>query len=96
MASANYPSHLTATEAFPDHHPYRTDEIARLRDIGARENAQLVTTAKDWARLRPELRDAIQVLDIEVRWRDPMVRDRVLDPFLALSADGRDARAARG
>jgi tetraacyldisaccharide 4'-kinase len=87
---------LTATKAFPDHHPYRTDEIARLREIAARENAQLVTTAKDWVRLRPELRDGIAVLDIKVRWRDPVMLDRVLDPVLALSADGRDARAARG
>lgn len=87
---------LTATKAFPDHHPYRPDEIARLREIAARENAQLVTTAKDWVRLRPELRDGIAVLDIEVRWRDPVMLGRVLDPFLALSADGRDARAARG
>jgi len=36
------------------------------------------------------------VLDIEVRWRDPVMLHRVLDPFLPQAGDGRDARAARG
>src|SRR4051812_18881299 len=87
---------LAATQSFPDHHPYRPDEIARLRETAARGNAQLLTTAKDWVRLHPGLRAGIEVLDIEVRWRDPAMLHRVLDPFLPLAGDGRDARAARG
>src|SRR5437762_9540677 len=87
---------LAATQSFPDHHPYRPDEIARLRETAARGNAQLLTTAKDWVRLHPGLRAGIEVLDIEVRWRDPVMLHRVLDPFLPQAGDGRDARDARG
>jgi tetraacyldisaccharide 4'-kinase len=87
---------LAATQSFPDHHPYRPDEIVRLRETAARVNAQLVTTAKDWVRLDPESRARIEALDIEVRWRDPVMLHRVLDRFLPQAGDGRDARAARG
>jgi tetraacyldisaccharide 4'-kinase len=87
---------LTATQSFPDHHRYHADEIARLHAAAAREDARLVTTAKDWVRLHPGLRAGIEVLDIEVRWRDPAMLHRVLDPFLPQAGDGRDARAARG
>jgi tetraacyldisaccharide 4'-kinase len=87
---------LVATHAFGDHHPYRGKDIAELRETAARGNAQLLTTAKDWVRLHPGLRAGIEVLDIEVRWRDPAMLHRVLDPFLPQAGDGRDARAARG
>ena len=71
-------------------------DIAGLRETAARGNAQLLTTAKDWVRLHPGLRAGIEVLDIEVRWRDPVMLHRVLDPFLPQAGDGRDARDARG
>jgi tetraacyldisaccharide 4'-kinase len=87
---------LVATHAFGDHHPYRGKDIAGLRETAARGNAQLVTTAKDWVRLDPESRARIEALEIEVRWRDPVMLHRVLDPFLPQAGDGRDARAARG
>ena len=87
---------LAATHSFPDHHPYRPDEIARLRETAARGNAQLVTTAKDWMRLHPGLRAGIEVLDIEICWREPAMLHRVMDPSLPQAGDGRDARAARG
>jgi tetraacyldisaccharide 4'-kinase len=87
---------LVATHAFGDHHPYRADQIARLRETAARHGARLVTTAKDWVRLPPELRIGIEVLDIEIRWRDPAMLDQILGAFLPQAGDGRDARAARG
>ena len=87
---------LVSTAPFPDHHPYRPDEIGRLRDIAARNDAGLVTTAKDWIRLPPELRADIDVLDVEIRWRDPMKLEQVLRGFVQRAGDGRDARAAGG
>jgi tetraacyldisaccharide 4'-kinase len=87
---------LVTMQSFHDHHPYRADEITHLRETAARENAQLVTTAKDWVRLPPDLRARIEVLDIEIRWRDPVMLRRALHAFLPQAGDGRDARTARG
>ena len=85
---------LVAAQSFADHHPYRADEIVRLRETAAREDALLVTTAKDWVRLSPALREGIEVLDIEVRWRDAAILQRLLSDFLQRAGDGRDARPA--
>src|SRR5438067_1609629 len=87
---------LAATEAFPDHHPYRSVEITRLREAAARANARLVTTAKDWVRLPFDLRGRIEVFEVEIRWRDPMMLDQVLETFLPRAGDARDARAVGG
>jgi tetraacyldisaccharide 4'-kinase len=87
---------LAMTQAFPDHHPYDADEIARMRQMAVRENARLVTTAKDWVRLPPDLRAGVEVLEVEVRWRDPAMLRHVLNEFLQRSGDGRDGRAAGG
>jgi tetraacyldisaccharide 4'-kinase len=87
---------LVAAQSFADHHPFRADEIARLRETAAHEDARLVTTAKDWVRLSPELREGIEVLDIEIRWRDSAMLHRLLSDFLQRAGDGRDARAAHG
>jgi tetraacyldisaccharide 4'-kinase len=87
---------LVMTETFPDHHPYRPSEIAHLRETAAREDARLVTTAKDWVRMPPELRTGIEVLDVEIRWHDPIMLQRVLHEFVQRAGDGRDARAAGG
>ncbi|MBV9587929.1 MAG: tetraacyldisaccharide 4'-kinase, partial [Alphaproteobacteria bacterium] len=69
---------LVRTASFPDHHPYRPEEIARLGEIAARDDARLVTTAKDWIRLPPGLRADIDVLEVEIRWRDPIKLEQVL------------------
>jgi tetraacyldisaccharide 4'-kinase len=87
---------LVAKHAFADHHPYRANEIARLRETAAHHDARLVTTAKDWVRLPPDLRIDIDVLDIEIRWREPAMLEQILGAFLPQAGDGRDARAARG
>ncbi|MGO9133556.1 MAG: tetraacyldisaccharide 4'-kinase [Methylovirgula sp.] len=43
---------LAATTGFPDHYAYGRDEILRLQRAAAADNALLVTTEKDFARLR--------------------------------------------
>ena len=80
---------LVIARPFADHHRYREAEIARLRESAAREDARLVTTAKDWVRLQPSWRAGIDVLDVEIRWRDPAALDRLLSGF----DDRRDRRA---
>jgi tetraacyldisaccharide 4'-kinase len=60
---------LAAFEPFPDHHWYTRDDLARLdrraADTGA---AGLITTEKDWVRLRalPPLRRPIYVLSVRL------------------------------
>jgi len=73
---------LAGTQPFPDHHPYRVDEIAKLRQAACRRGARLVTTAKDAMRLSAELRAGIEVLEVEIRWRAPAMLARLLTPFL--------------
>ncbi|MCL8485743.1 MULTISPECIES: tetraacyldisaccharide 4'-kinase [Bradyrhizobium] len=43
---------VVGERAFPDHHPFSTDEIAALADKARHQGATLVTTQKDLARLR--------------------------------------------
>jgi tetraacyldisaccharide 4'-kinase len=62
---------LVGSQAFPDHHPFRTAEIAELRRSAARARARLITTAKDIVRISPAARAGIEVLAVEIRWRDP-------------------------
>jgi tetraacyldisaccharide 4'-kinase len=73
---------IVAEHPFPDHHPFRGDEIGALRRQAERDNARLVTTAKDAARLRPEARDGIDILEIQIRWRDETALTAVLAPVL--------------
>ncbi len=42
-------------EAFPDHHPFSFQELSRLEDVRKKTGAQwLVTTEKDWMRIKSE------------------------------------------
>lgn len=86
---------VIAAHAFPDHHPYDDSEIAGLRDEAARAGAQLVTTAKDWVRLTPLLRDGIAVLEVAIRWRDPAAVAHLLADVLRQVPDRPDRRADR-
>jgi tetraacyldisaccharide 4'-kinase len=61
---------LAAEWLFPDHHRFAGSELAALHASAERERAQLVTTAKDAARLRPEARAGIDILDVRIEWRD--------------------------
>jgi len=84
---------LTAAHGFPDHYPYRESDLAALRREATDTDARLVTTRKDWVRLAPRDRDAMDVLDVDLRWNDPDALDRLLAPLLAcIGDDGRTAR----
>ena len=62
---------LVETVDFPDHHPYRSDEIAVLLDRARTQDAELVTTAKDAARLPAAVRARLQVVPVTVAWQEP-------------------------
>jgi tetraacyldisaccharide 4'-kinase len=69
---------VVGTRAFPDHHRYRTGDIAALYREAARRDARLITTKKDSVRLPAAERAAIAVLEIAVRWPDPAALARLL------------------
>ncbi len=76
---------LAAERAFPDHHRFSDAEITALRAAAQRERALLVTTAKDAARLRPQARAGIDVLDVRIEWRDRPALDALLARVLEAS-----------
>jgi tetraacyldisaccharide 4'-kinase len=69
---------LVARHGFADHHPYREDELRRLREEAVGAGAMLVTTAKDWVRLSPEWRARVEVLRVYLSWEDAAPLDRLL------------------
>lgn len=69
---------LVAARAFADHHPYASAELAALRAEAAALSADLVTTAKDFARLPAGERRGIEVFAITLRLDSPVVLDQLL------------------
>jgi tetraacyldisaccharide 4'-kinase len=84
---------LAIERRFPDHHVFRPGEIAALLGEAERVGAQLVTTAKDFARLAPGERAGIAVLEVELCWRDETALTALLAPLLDRIGD--DGPAAR-
>ncbi len=64
--------------AFPDHHPYTPAEIGHLRDFAAAHAAVLATTAKDFVRLPPGVREDVAVVRVTVTWEDEAALLRLL------------------
>jgi len=86
-------AHLVFERGFPDHHPFREVEIATLRQTASHNGAALVTTAKDWVRLPPAWRHGIEILEVELRWRNRAALNALLKPLLGRTGDG--GRTAR-
>ncbi|HEX3954945.1 MAG TPA: tetraacyldisaccharide 4'-kinase [Stellaceae bacterium] len=85
---------LAATYPFPDHHGFADAEIDRLRAEADTAGARLVTTAKDWVRLAPEMRAGIEVFEVELRWHHPDAMRRIFTETLRQTPDGHGRRAA--
>ena len=62
---------LADLKAYPDHHPYRPDEIMRLVEQANAEGAALMTTEKDFVRLPEEAKSMVQILPVSLAWQDP-------------------------
>jgi len=72
---------VVAAKPFPDHHRFSAPELAALRRDADAADAMLVTTAKDWVRLPAAERDGIEILAVELRWREPAALDGLLAVF---------------
>ncbi|MBX3581604.1 MAG: tetraacyldisaccharide 4'-kinase [Rhizobiaceae bacterium] len=75
---------VAMSRSFPDHHFYSNNELKELGD-GAREaGLELITTAKDFARLRngiapPELIDKLNVLEIDAVFENANATRRIIE-----------------
>ncbi|MEM1037151.1 MAG: tetraacyldisaccharide 4'-kinase [Pseudomonadota bacterium] len=66
---------------FPDHHPYRADDLKWLRELASDHSAQLITTEKDYARL-PEIdRSGILTFPVEAVFEDEHMLDELILPL---------------
>lgn len=69
---------------FPDHHFYTSDDMRFLRKLSADNDATLITTEKDYARLSSEDRKDILTFPVEVVFDDPdlllQLVNKVLEP----------------
>jgi tetraacyldisaccharide 4'-kinase len=62
---------IAESRSFADHHPYTEDEIARLKETARAKGAVLMTTAKDFVRIAPELREGIEAFPVRMVADDP-------------------------
>ncbi len=76
---------LIERHGFADHHRYSPDEIMRLCEAASRHGGRPVTTAKDYVRLPPEARLMVDVLSVDLEWREPMALRALLAPLVERS-----------
>lgn len=55
---------------FPDHHNYTDAEIRNLKKEAAIKSATLVTTAKDYVRLSPEMKQTVRAFHVDIKWQN--------------------------
>lgn len=70
---------VVARQAFPDHHPYTETELQALLTEASRLDAVPVTTPKDAVRLPDTVRDAVEVIGVELVWENQAEIEAVLD-----------------
>lgn len=56
--------------AFPDHHPYETDDLREIADAAEKLGVPLITTAKDYVRLPAAFRARVQKFGVHLVWQD--------------------------
>lgn len=69
---------LVEKYAFADHKAYTSGQIRSLIWQAKQCNAILVTTSKDGARLWPEAKKQVTIVDVSIRWKDEAAVKNVL------------------
>lgn len=62
---------IVATRSFPDHHFFTAQELVGLAQKALEQQAQLLTTAKDAARLSPAWRERVRILPVALHFDTP-------------------------
>ncbi len=69
---------VIAAHSFPDHHLYHDSDLLLLQEQAEKENAVLVTTAKDAVRFDPQSREKLAVVNVDVVWQDLTTLENML------------------
>jgi tetraacyldisaccharide 4'-kinase len=69
---------VVESQAFPDHHAFRRKEILQLKKKALHEDAMLITTEKDYARLSPEQRNGIKLLTVRAQFEMPQLFEQFI------------------
>ena len=72
---------VVATHPFDDHYAFDVADVQPILDEAFAMGAIPVTTGKDAVRLPPDQRQQVNVLSIDVAWRDEAALDALLDRF---------------
>lgn len=85
---------VEVTREFADHYSYSEDDVADLREIAARYDAQLITTEKDLLRLSPSLRTDIDVLKVTAQFDADSARlvDELIEKCLKQFSPANEAK----
>lgn len=73
---------VVGTKGFADHHDFTTDDMMELTEAAGNHSAQLVTTAKDFARLDDDARAVTTIIPVMLTFEHPDILDQVLAPFV--------------
>jgi tetraacyldisaccharide 4'-kinase len=79
---------VVATRDFPDHYPYRPEDIMGMVEHAHARDAVLITTAKDAVRLPPGALNMVHVLGVELAFDDTQLLAAVLAPALPRAKAG--------
>jgi tetraacyldisaccharide 4'-kinase len=71
-------ANLVLARAFPDHYAFTAADWAGLTGEAAEYGAALVTTEKDWVRLKPEWRAKVAAFPVRAVFEDEAALDRLL------------------
>lgn len=73
---------LVESIGLPDHYLYRDADLEALCKIAKKNNAELVTTKKDWIKFSPNFQSKISYLNIELELEDKELIKSELKKFL--------------
>lgn len=66
-------------KSFPDHHNYTNSELENLRELAKKQNAILVTTSKDAARMSKEFLQEITIAEMELAFENKKNLEDLID-----------------
>jgi tetraacyldisaccharide 4'-kinase len=73
---------LCATMDFPDHHLFSDAELLALEEQATAQNAQLITTEKDWVRLNERWQKKITCLRVDLTLNNPDILKDTMNRFI--------------
>ncbi len=78
---------------FPDHHFYSQQELTELLQLAQAENAKIITTAKDFVKIPPQMQPLFHVLEIKIKWdNEQALRQFIYDHLPQLSIKERQTQ----